>query len=295
MQKIYSRLIQLIFIYIFGAFLQGCNIINPSEKIPTYIHVDSFKFNRNVYFPSDITTSHQITTVWAYYNNSPIGSFDLPATIPVLTDSATGTAELELAPGIAVDGLNNMLAVYPFYQIDASTFTVQPGKIINYTPQTTFYDNAKITVISNFEGPVNFSLQAGNIPMVRVTDPSMVFEGSGSGSITLHAVGDSSIDSSTVAPFAIPSTGSAFIEFNYKSEIPFYVGLQANLSSVVQSTPYFLSGINPSDHWQKFYLSIADFGAQFKGTSYTLYFKANLGAGQTSGQLLLDNIQLITY
>ena len=50
--------------------------------------------------------------MWAYYNNNPIGAFDLPCTIPVVTTGASGT--LELAPGIAMNGQNDLLAAYPF-------------------------------------------------------------------------------------------------------------------------------------------------------------------------------------
>ena len=292
MLRTYTSL-ALIFIYICGLFFQGCNTINPREQVPTYIHIDTFKFNANPLL-TDVSTSHQITQVWAYYNNNPIGAFDLPATIPIMTNGDSGTGQFELAPAVVVDGFNNFVGIYPFYQIDTFTFSFQPGKIINHIPQTSYYSSTKVTIISNFEGPVNFSKWAGNIPMVRVSDPSMVFEGTGSGSITLNAVGDSSIDSSTVTSFPIPA-GSAFIELSYKSEIPFYVGLQANLSNIISSTPYFLVGISPSDHWQKFYINAADFAQKYQGTSYTLYIKATLSPGQTHGQLLLDNIQLITF
>ena len=294
MLRIYTRLVQLTFIYFCCLFLQGCNVINPKEQVPTYIHIDTFKFDVNP-LKTDITTSHQITQVWAYYNNNPIGQFDLPATFPIMTGGDTGTGQLELAPAIIVDGLNNLLGVYPFYQYDTFTFAIQPGKIINHLPHTSYFSNIKVVKISDFEGPVNFSKWAGNIPMVRVTDASMVFEGYGSGSITLNAVGDSSIDSSTVTPFAIPKGAAAFIEINYKSDVIFYLGLQANLSTVISSTPYFLAGISPSDHWQKFYLNVAEFAGQYQGDSYTLYIKAVLSAGQTHGRLLLDNIQLITF
>ncbi|MFI5196305.1 MAG: hypothetical protein ACHQD8_04385 [Chitinophagales bacterium] len=293
MLRIYTRLVQVIFIYICGLFFQGCNIINPKEQVPTYIHIDSFKFNVNPLLSTPLSTSHQITQIWAYYNNNPIGAFDLPATFPIITKGDTGNGQLEIAPAIAVDGLNNLVGIYPFYQYDTFTFTIQPGKIINHLPQTSYYSTTKANKISDFEGPVNFYLQAGNIPMVRASDSASRFEGYGVGSITLNAVGDSSVDSSTMA-FAIP-VGAAYIELNYKSQIPFYIGLQANLSNIISSTPYYLAGISPSDHWQKFYLNVADFAVQYKGTSYTLYIKANLSPDQTHGRLLLDNIQLVTF
>lgn len=269
---------------------QGCNIINPKEQTPTYIHIDSFIFQPNPLLVN-ISSSHYINSVFAYYNNNLIGEFDLPVTFPVITN---GQGTLELSPSIPVDGRNDVLLDYPFYKIDTSTLTPQPGKIIHYTPSTSFFTSIKYTIISNFDyGLTNFSKWQGNISMINVSADSLRFQGGGSGAIYLNAVGDSSIDS-TIFSYPIPLQ-NAFIEFDYKSSIPFYVGLQANLSSLVSSDPNFLSGISPSDHWQKFYLKVSEFAQQAQGTSYTFYIKAVLGSGQTSGRLLIDNIQLVTF
>ena len=77
----YYRLIYIAFLLVLVWLGPGCNIINPHEQTPTYIHVDSFVFQYNSAVP--FTTSHDIRTVWAYYNNNPVGTFDLPATFPV--------------------------------------------------------------------------------------------------------------------------------------------------------------------------------------------------------------------
>ncbi len=284
----YYRIKQLIILFFCGLLWQGCKVINPAEQIPTYIHVDSFIFDNCI---SGVTTSSRITSVAAYYNNGTIGFFDLPATIPIL---ATGSGVLALAPAIAVNGLNNLTSVYPFYQYDTSTFTAQPGKIIYRVPHTCFYPAAQITKISDFSGATGFARWAGNRDILTVKDDSLVFEGGGgTGRIWLTAVGDSSIDS-TIKPFVIPA-GTSFIEFNYKSTIPFYVGLEANLGKIFSSGPDFRAGISPSYEWKKFYLNVADFNSEYQGTSYNFYIKAVLDNGQTSGRLLIDNIQLVTF
>ena len=289
MLHIYTRLKQLVFLFCCGLLSQGCNVINPTETVPTYIRIDSLHFKGNPIWPN-LPVSSQITNVSVYYNNHSIGNFDLPATIPVM---ATGYGTLEVSAGINIDGLNNLTAVYPFYQVDTLGFSAQPGKVIKYTPVTSFYNDIKPYPISNFSGNTLFALFAGNRTMTTINYPDpMAFEG-GTGSIQLSAVGDSSVDS-TIKSFPIPA-GAAYIEFNYKSTVPFYVGLQSNLGNVISSTPYFLGGVSPSDHWQKFYLAVQDYAAQFKGDSYNFYIKAVLDTGQTSGRLLIDNIYLITF
>src|ERR1043165_596911 len=91
----------------------GCNMINPDERIPTYIHIDSFKFiNDNPGLTG--SSSHDIKSVWAFIDGQTVGVFDLPATIPVLLDK---TGELKLAPGIDNQGLTTYQELYPFYTI----------------------------------------------------------------------------------------------------------------------------------------------------------------------------------
>ena len=272
---------------------QGCTIINPSEQVPTYIHIDSFKFSNSPSFPN-ISNSSRITSVVVNYNNVEVGRFDLPATIPII---ATGTGTLQLYPGIAINGQNDATSAAPFYRPDTSTLVAQPGKIISYQPITAYYTAVKTLCISNFESTdtkfTNWPSNVGQRRMVAVSDDSLVYEGHYSGEISLLNVGDSCIDSNNIA-FTLPAN-YAVIEFNYKSSIPFAIYLQANLSNLASTGPIIQTAVRPSDHWQKFYLNVGDFNTQWKGTSYNLYFKAVLDDGQTSGRLLLDNIQLLTY
>ena len=287
-----QKLLKYTFLF-FGcmAILQSCNIINPAESTPTYIHIDSVQFVKGT--NPDVNYSSNITSIWVYYNNSPVGEFDLPATFPVL---ATGTGTLKVWPAIKVNGLNADMMQYPFYTTDTFTFSAQPGAVINHTPRTGFYNDVKFTFICNqYDIGLAHSDGQVSVQFVGGTDSQSYF-GQACAGIFLNAVGDSSIDSSIVPRngFSIDQT-SAFIEFNYKGTVPFYVGLQATIAGVVSSTPYYLTGIFPNGTWQKFYLNVGDFNAKYNGTNYRFYVKANLADGQTSGKLLLDNVQLVQF
>jgi len=295
MQVISTHVRYIIILCCFGLLGAGCNIINPVEQTPTYVHIDSFQFVNNPLVRS-LTNSHAISSVWVYYNNNPLGEFDLPVTFPVITNGSS-TGEIQLYPGVSINGLNDYPNIYPFYQPDTSLILKnEPGKIITYAPHTTFYTTTKIGWNTNFsEGaPSGLALAAGNIPLQTVVQPdSLVFEGSGSGMVYMNNPGvDSSVDSS--AAFTIPS-GDAYIEFNYKSDVQFYFGLQSNLSTLISAAPFYLAGINPSNTWQKFYLNITQFIFEYTGTNYNLYIKTSLPAGQPTGRLLLDNIQIVTF
>jgi len=261
----------------------GCNIINPSEQVPTYIHIDSFQMTGGA--------SHDIQCVWVYYNNNPVGSFDLPCTIPVITSGTSGT--LQLAPGILVNGRNERPLAYPFYKLHTEELTTQPGKVITINPITSYFDSVRFTTISDFEsGITKFAKWGGTTDLVAVTADSLTYEGNGSGAIFLNSAADSSIDS-TAAPFVVRQ-GAAFIEFDYKTTTPFAMGMQANLGTLYTSSITYLAGILPNNRWQKFYLNVTGFVTNYPADNYNLYIKAALQE-QTSGVLLIDNIKLVTF
>jgi hypothetical protein len=285
----------LLIIVFLGCIGVSCNTINPVEPIPTYIHVDSFTFKNNPHVIGSLSLSHQITSVTAYYNNNPVGTFDLPTTFPVITN---GTGKLSLFPGIAIDGLNNFLSPYPFYAPDTFTFAEQPGKIITHIPATKYFDSVKHFLDYDFEltGSINFTLVSGSPAMITTNTKSEVFEGNGSGKIYLSLPNDTLSESISDKTFNVAVGRDAYIEFNYNNDVPFYVGLK---SSLYNSNTYFqryLSGIYPSGgHWQKFYLAIKDFVGQYPGDYYTLYFKTYLPANTINGTVLLDNVRLVYF
>jgi len=268
-------------------------VINPAEPVPTYVHIDSFQFKPNAFvYPQPLTLSHHIVAVWAYYENNLIGEFDLPVTFPVLTDGSN-TGKLELYPAVDIDGQNNTVDMYPFYQPDTSyAVATQPGKTFTYEPSTSYYSTVKPYYIANYGTfPLSKLVNVIGVPISQIKTDSLSFEG-GAGQIYMNNPGDSSVDSST--SFVV-STGAAYIEFNYKCDVPFTVGVQSNLSTAISSTPYYLAGILPSSTWQKFYLNLTAFITTYPGSSYNLYINTELPAGQATGKVLLQNVQLITF
>jgi hypothetical protein len=283
MSKLYTNTV-VVFLLLLTSVLQwSCNVINPAEKVPTYIHIDSFSFES-----SDL---HDIRYAWVYYNNNPVGAFDLPANVPIMT---SGDGTLQITPGISINGRAERPLGYPFYKIYSTTLKEQPGKIQTILPTTGYYDSVKFTVISEFEGGITkFSKTTGTTSINTTSADSLKLEGSGSGIVILSSAADSSEDS-TRTFFNVP-TGAAFIEFDYKTSVNFTVGINGMLGSSVVTPVNYLAGILPNSKWQKFYLNITSFVSTYPGGNYYLYIKTTLPAGQSSGRLLIDNIKLVTF
>jgi len=263
--------------------MNRCKIIDPKEKVPTYVHIDSFKFET-----SDL---HDIRYAWVYYNNNPIGAFDLPATVPVM---ASGSGEIKVLPGVPINGRAERPLAYPFYKGYTYSLNEAPGQVVTLSPSTRYFDSTKFQVISEFEaGITKFAKVAGTTTIISSSDPNIVFSGTGTGLVLLNSATDSTVDS-TRNSFNV-GLSAAFIEFDYKSSVNAVFGMRGILNGVVTTDVEYIAGVLPNPSWSKFYLNITSFVNKYQGGDYYLFIKTNVPSDQTNGQLLIDNIKLVTF
>ena len=273
--------------------LSACNIINPTENVPTYVKIDS------VILDIDNPTlqgsaAHGITSIWIYYNNSPVGIFDIPCNVPVITEGERGT--LSVAPGITLNGLVDLQPQYPFYSFDTITLNSVPGGTVNYTPTTSYTKAAKFPYKEDFEVSNSFvalTPELDNDTSISNTrDKALVFEGGGSGYIQLNTSYSFS-ESINTTGFPIPR-GEAYLEINYKCSVPFEVGLYNTLNTGVDVYEYIM-GIKASDTWKKMYVELGTYTGKYPGKDYKVLIKTSLPDGMSTGYVLIDNIKIVTY
>ena len=82
--------------------LASCNLINPSEPIPTYVQIDSFQFKTSNPVLTG-TARQKIFSAFVYLDNQLIGAYELPARIPIISNKP---GLLKVAPGVILNGLN---------------------------------------------------------------------------------------------------------------------------------------------------------------------------------------------
>lgn len=281
------KIINLFFVTIIWWSVQGCNIVNPPEDIPTYIHIDSFTFNN----PDPLRTgsaSHAIGSVWVYYNNSSIGVFDLPADVPVI---AKGRGALQIAPGVTQNGLQSYQGAYPYYLMDTFAFDAAPTQTFHHKPQTQYIQSALFPWMEDFETASKFTpLTTDGINIIPV-DGSDPYMGTKYGLISLPNAGDSTEVISQIA-FDKPSSAT-FCELDYKSDVTVYMGLVAVTSTTAYS-PYYIIALKPNAEWKKIYINLATYMGNNPALKYYVVLKAALPAGQQSGYAAFDNIKIVT-
>lgn len=279
----------LVFAVLFITGFSSCRIINPSEPVPTYVRIDSFSFSSDINLTG--SNSHKITNVWVYFNNSPVGNFDLPAQFPVIAEAA-GT--LTVAPGFDYNGLSGYPTIYPLYTADNISLAPSPGNVMRLTPRTGYNVNAKMRFDERFDaGAISFTKRDGDTTIAATNNPAKIFEGSGSGIITLTQDQDSAVVQS-LDIFTIPKGVDAYIELNYKSDVPMRVLMYSQLKLGGEiSRP--MIGLKANTAWTKVYIDIKNFVAANEGNFYRIILKAEKPAGQAAGESLIDNVKVISY
>ena len=144
------RYISIIILIIISTLnFTSCNFYNPSEKVPAYLHIDSFDLKGN--YDSSGTLSHSITDVWVIIDNEFIGAFELPADIPVLKE---GSHKITLKAGIKENGIANTRLPYPFYAPYVATINLQANKTDTIRPVIYYNDGAYRMVFNeDYENP----------------------------------------------------------------------------------------------------------------------------------------------
>lgn len=272
-------------------FTQGCNLINPAETVPTYIRLDSFKVKTNE--PSRTgSASSRITSAFVYVDNSFIGAYDVPSTIPLMIKK---DAVLTFGAGVNYSGLKSYQYLYPFYYNDTVTVKYAPGKTVNYGAYAKYTEAAQFRWVEDFETGNSLTElndnSASDTSLIRITDPSKVYEGGGSGQIILSSTHTTS-ESINNRDITIKQ-GEGFIEVNYRCDVPFEIGLQTTTNGALYYEP--IAGAKASESWNKIYIGIQSFLGKYNATACRVLIKASLPEGQTSGYVYLDNIKLITY
>ncbi len=285
-----------IFLSVCIAFaLSSCNIYNPAEPIPAYIHIDKIAVSTNS-DGSQGSKSSKINDAWVYVDEKLIGCFELPVTFPVLYE---GSHQIKIRPGIKVNGIAATRAPYPFYTIyDTTVNNLQKGVKINLNPRVTYRTNMAFNFMEDFENTgtiISKSPAAGVdtvIQLIHSPNPN-VFEGSASGAAYLdHSRTFFECVSST--SYVLPKNGvDVFLEFNYKCNHEFKVGVFAHMASGGTVKTEALT-INPSATWNKAYIYLTPaVSSNFNATDYNILFGMLNSTAEDNVNLMLDNIKLV--
>jgi len=283
---------------ILAGLLAGCDLINPEEDIPAYLHIDSMAV-RTAGGGQEGTSSHKITDVWVRVGNNTIGVYEMPATIPVLQE---GNKEVTLRAGIKNNGIANTRGQYPFYVPVDTTVNLQPKKIDSLGTLTTQYaDNISFDWLEGFEDSGNISVRNhddANVHYQITRDPDEVFEGNASLKAEFKANDTNQFfEVKMLDRLAtnLPLNASMYVELNFKTNIEVTMGLIAMpaTSGGVRKKRSKLILNETGDQWEKIYINIKRNVQRYAPDKRIKVFFGATKSGGGPATFYMDNAKLI--
>jgi len=271
-------------------FFISCEIINPSEQIPSYIAVDTVKVKINS--PGEGTAIHNITDCWLYVNNKLIGVFEVPFKVPVLE---SGIHSIQIEPGIKNSGGDANRDIYPMMYGYYITDTLTEAEVLNIIPEFS-YRPVVFDLIEDFEDiGIAFQVSAESDTSIALVSGIQAQEGK-----SMYVALDDdhpNFECRSTGLYEIEKNGSAFLEISFKCTDSVDFGLfalesnGATMAEIRKSVYTF----KPTDTWKKVYIDLNYHVINTTGTQFRPYFLCARSEDDVDEktEFYLDNIKLI--
>jgi len=279
--------------------ISSCEIINPGEDLPVYLKIDSVNVMTTT---EEGTNSNNISDVWVSVDGELLGTFPLPARIPVLE---SGSKRVDIFAGIKVNGIAATSDLYPFYERYETTIDFVPGEEVELTPTFIYTTDAVFQILENFEN-LNHLL-SNDLDGNSLTSLMLNAEGfEGVGGLATLSTGNEVMQTGSDLITEFPNNSFVtYVEVNYKTEARFAIGLvgySINGSEIYSDfslqSPTF-RGVNESSVWKKIYLNFSDSMQALMSTpniaAYRIVLITQIDGVQTSAQVRIDNFKLIHF
>jgi len=277
------------------SLFSGCNLINPAEPIPSYIHIERIGLTTD--YASQGSNSAKISDAWVYIDGKLQGCYELPVTFPVLMQ---GNHTVIVKAGIKINGIAATRAPYPFYEQYSRSITLTPGQIETLSPTVSYSSGVSFPWLEDFDATNSLqnSPSGSDTTIQLITIPSGsthpdVYEGTGSAAAYLDTHRTNGEFICTPSRVLHGGTTPVFLEFNYKCNASFTVGMYSHGSASSVKTP--ILNFRSSEGWNKAYLYLTPTISAFPGDDYTVFFAMQNGIGMDSMAFVLDNIKLVQY
>lgn len=270
-----------------GAFgFGGCSVFDPAEDIPSYIRINSISLTIN---NSTIegTGSHKITDAWVYIDGQLIGGFEMPVSIPVLSE---GTHNILVLAGIKQNGLSSTRAIYPFFKGWESSVTLVRGQVVNVSPVVTYYPNTNFVWMCDFDDVgTTINDQVGPFPgRLQEIGGAAAFEGE-SGYVTLSTDTNEFYAESSLA-YVLDNSFDVYLEMNYSCNQPFVIGML----NITNGAYIPWCEVSSSTSWNKIYIRLNDaILTQPPGGIYRIYIAMMKSTDVAEPWLAFDELKLI--
>ncbi|MEM1325127.1 MAG: hypothetical protein AAGI23_04185 [Bacteroidota bacterium] len=276
--------------------LASCELVNPEEAIPAYIQIDTIQFVNNS--AARGTAQQKIVEAWVTVDDDFLGTYDLPATIPVLK---SGAANVIVRPGIKDNGIGSLSEIYTFFRPFETSVTLSPTETAILQPSTSYISDINFAFVEDFESGVNWftdDLDGDSVTVIQTTTED-VFEGNQSGVIRLtsaNPIVEVATDFGRQFRDLQTKGVEVYLEMHYKTDVELAIGAIGHQEGVFTPEEKIYEPILfPKSDWNKVYLNLSQAVFTLQSVGFQITFLAGLDPGQESGDIYIDNIKLIHF
>lgn len=268
--------------------LSACDIVNPEEAVPAFLNINSIDLQTD--YDIHGSESHKITETWVFANGELLGTFELPATVPIL---ASGSTDIQVRAGIKKNGISATRDIYPFYSGFSSSIELSEGETATINPSVQYQEDAQILLQRDFESTIGFE-QKDEITQIDITsNSSEIFEGSKTMKVRT-TTNKPSFQIGTKETYLLNATSviDAYVEMDYRNEATFTVYVKAFFNSEAVSID--LINVSPQDAWNKIYIDLGQPIRELNADAYEFGFRSTgLPEGESEAIFLWDNVKFI--
>lgn len=262
------------------------------EQLPVYLHIEEVEVQTDSELQG--SNSSKVSTVWVFANEQPIGAYDLPAYIPVLSPS---TMKISIQAGIPRSGIFSTRVVYPFYTLTSKVFEVEPLDTVSYRPVVTYKEDIKFKLVTDFESGNPFRETDNSDYLDIIADPTKVFEGSRSARVQLKG-NNKTFDISSLSHFELPVENVAsYLEFDYQFDYYVELFIEGRITSNNTAIQNRIVVINPKTEWNKFYADLSDsvqaLQRDYGVDDFKIVFRSTIPDSVAVANFYWDNVKLL--
>lgn len=277
----------------------GCQSDSWDLGQPEVMRISEYELSTT---PAQGSAMHKVEEVWVYNATDVLGVYPLPATVALPAGEAQ---TVTLVPGIRANGVAASRRVYPFYEVQKVSLDGDAMTEVDVDFGGGYVEgdglSTKVILAEDFESANRFLESSNsNAEVVRVTNPEEVFEGSASGYIRMDS-DHTQLNAATHEQFfSLPDDRPVYLEFHYKCDIGFAVGLEVFGGSQAGRLPILV--LNPTCDengvckWNKIYLDLYPaLSSMPDAGSFEIGLNATIPADGTEGNIWLDNFKFVHF
>ncbi len=269
----------------------SCSKNSYKADRPSYIEISSIDLTTN--FATEGSNSHGITDAWVFVDDVSIGTYELPATFPLLEE---GTHRITIFAGIKVNGISIDRGIYPFFKPYELSLDLITGTTSTLNPTVSYYSGIEFAWKEDFNlGHSMVKSGLSDTMFILMSIDTLPALGANSAVIFLDQ-NNSYFEARTSQKYFTPPQGFAvYLEISYKTTNVFSVGVYKNTVTGTEKVNPFLN-IRANSAWNTMYIELTDYmKVHTDAISFEVYFSAALETGLSSSTIYIDNAKLIHY